>query len=57
MLPRQNLVEKKQILRERYLLEREISLFLINGLDEEAMLSSKRYIQAEENEKNQFIKN
>ena len=56
MLPRQNLIEKKQILRERYLLEREIELFIRNGLNDEAVITHFKYKENQEQDKKSVIK-
>eukprot|EP00835_Amoeboradix_gromovi_P004433 NODE_345_length_10548_cov_0.306728.p4 type:complete len:267 gc:universal NODE_345_length_10548_cov_0.306728:1423-623(-) len=56
MLPRQNVQEKKQFLRERYLKEREIALFLKNGLDKEAALTLNRYLEDREIRKTSIVK-
>eukprot|EP00834_Sanchytrium_tribonematis_P000975 NODE_20_length_44879_cov_0.624654.p22 type:complete len:244 gc:universal NODE_20_length_44879_cov_0.624654:8150-8881(+) len=56
MLLRKDIQSKKQILRERYLIEKEIVLFLKNGLDEEAILSHKQYKTKIDSERQNFIK-
>ena len=56
MLPRKNLAEKRLILRERYLLEKEIALFIKNGLSEEANLSFKNYNKESTRQQDKLIK-